>query len=148
MIGTQAFRRFRAYPQKWKPTPSTWVEKTGLPTKCPTRVTYSDLVLKRGLIIPASPIADWCFKHLKGGLNEKIEPKTITVTLLDANVKHQKPIMTWVFVNAYPIGWEVEGLNAQQNGFAIESLTMTYNYFWKLDEEEGKKFPFVEEKKN
>jgi phage tail-like protein len=113
--------------------------------KVPKRVTYSDLVLKRGLIIPSSPIANWCFDHLKGGLNTKIEPKTITVTLLDANVDHHKPIMTWVFVNAYPIGWDVEGLNAQQNGLAIESLTLSYNYFWKLDEDEGKKYPFQAE---
>ena len=110
--------------------------------KVPKRVNYDDLVLKSGLIIPSSYIATWCLKHLKGGLNEKLEPKTVTVSLLDANKDHQEAIMTWVFVNAYPVGWEISGLNAQESGIVVESLTLTYNYFWKMDEPGGNKYPF------
>lgn len=110
--------------------------------KVPKRVSYEDLVLKRGLIIPSSSIAQWCMKHFSGGLNEKIEPKTVAVSLIDAHVQHQDPIMTWVFVNAYPAGWEASGLNAKESNIVIESLTLTYNYFWIQDENAGKKYPY------
>lgn len=100
--------------------------------KVPSRISNdSNLVLKRGLITTSSVFGDWCRKHFSQGLNtvtksQKIEPKNVIVHLLD--VTTQKPIMAWAFANAYPVKWEISGLNAKESNFVVESLTLAYAY--------------------
>ena len=98
--------------------------------KVPGRTSYEDLVLKRGLLVRSSPLAVWVRETLSKGLNNKIKPRTIKVSLLDANSDHQKPIKTWVFENAYPVKWEISSLDAQKSEIVIESLTFTYSHFY------------------
>lgn len=69
--------------------------------KVPT--SYSNLMLKRGLMASSSPLANWCMDTLGGDLHKSIEPKQLTLTLLD---EEHNPLMAWNFVNAYPIKWE------------------------------------------
>ena len=95
--------------------------------KLPGRMTYDDLVLSRGLMVWDSNLAQWCWKHLKGGLRETIEPKTVIVSLLDAQTRD--PIMTWTFVNAYPVKWSLSNLKSSESAIAVETLTLTYSYF-------------------
>ena len=95
--------------------------------KLPGRMSYDDLVLKRGLMVWDSELAQWCWKLLQDGLRQTIEPNTVIVSLLDAQTRD--PIMSWSFVNAYPIKWSVSNFNASQNAIAMETLTLTYSYF-------------------
>lgn len=101
--------------------------------RVPRRTKYEDLVLKRGLLIRSSALANWCLEVLGGNLTEKIEPKTIKVSLLDANTDGNEAIIIWKFVNAYPIKWEVSSLDASKSEIVVESITFAYNYFDRVD---------------
>lgn len=107
----------------------------------PSRTKYEDLVLKRGVLVRSSPLAIWCRETLSNGLNKRIVTKTIKVSLLDANVDNQKPIMTWVFENAYPIKWEVSSLDAQKSEIVIETLTFSYSNFYQNYEPAATSYP-------
>lgn len=96
--------------------------------KVPGRVTFEDLVLKRGLVVNGSPLADWFQETIGRGLSKKIEPKNVTLQLLDAAT--HDPLMAWNFVNAFPVSWSVSDFNAKESAISIETLTLTYNYFW------------------
>jgi len=37
--------------------------------------------------------------------------------------------MTWNIVNCYPVKWNVDDLNAEENKLAIETIELAYNYF-------------------
>ncbi len=94
--------------------------------KLPTAVTYSNLTLKRGLLI-GSAAMKW-FKESVEAFT--FNPKDITLILLnDAHV----PLQAWNFVNAYPVKWSVEGFNAQQNGLVIESIEFAHQYFRRIE---------------
>lgn len=101
--------------------------------KVPSRISNdNNLVLKRGLIVASSDFGDWCQSHFSGGLDaasnsNEIKTKDIIVHLLDTN--KQQPIMSWAFVRAYPVKWEISSLNAEENSYVIESLSLTYAYF-------------------
>lgn len=95
----------------------------------PERVSYENLVLKRGVMVRSSVLAEWCSSVFQQNLNTQIEPKTIVVALLDANTEGNGAIMSWVFTNAYPIKWEVSSLNAQKREIVVESITFAYSYF-------------------
>ena len=96
--------------------------------KVPGRVTYEDLVLKRGLITSTSSLAQWIHSHLSGNLASRVEPKNVSLQLLDAN--QQTLLQAWHFVNAFPTSWSLSSMEAQGDALAVESLTLTYSYFW------------------
>lgn len=109
--------------------------------KVPGRTNYDDLVLKRGLMVRSSALADWCTRIFKDNLTRRIEPKTIMVSLLDANTDSREPIMTWQFTNAYPIKWDISSLDATKSEIVIESITFAYQYFEKVEESAAKNYP-------
>ncbi|MEM9836875.1 MAG: phage tail protein [Bacteroidota bacterium] len=114
--------------------------------KVPGRASYDDLVLKRGLVVRSSPLFTWCMNTITGGLNKKITPKTIKVSLLDANAKNNHdPLMTWVFENAYPIKWEVSSLDATKSEIVVESISFTYQYFHQEKAAGAKNYPVSDE---
>ena len=90
----------------------------------PTRSKSSDLVLKRGKLLPAqSNITKWC----KDAFEKFIfEPKNLVIKLLDE--KH-KPLMVWKVNHAWPKGWKLGELNAEKGEILIETLELNYNYF-------------------
>lgn len=117
--------------------------------KLPGRITYDNLVLKRGLVVWPSPLGLWCRKLLSSGTNTidteaKIEPKDLMVQLLDGNKK--KPIMAWFFSKAQPLKWEIGALDAQTSKISIETLTLTYQFF-KTVEHLGNDFLTNQQKK-
>jgi phage tail-like protein len=83
---------------------------------------YTDLVLKRGLLVQ-SAVFDWVKDCLDG---DQVAPKNVDVTLL--NEEHE-PLMTWHVVNAYPIKWGISDFNATGNTVLLETLTFAYQYF-------------------
>ena len=95
----------------------------------PERVKYGNLILKRGIMLMNSPLAVWFESTLSAGLNETITPQQITVSLLNAD---QQPLLTWNFVNAWPVKWSVVDLNAEKNEVAIETMELAYSYFTRL----------------
>jgi len=88
----------------------------------PKRSHYSDITLKRGMFIN-SPVVEWCKDAFE---NFSFAPANVSISLL--NEQHQ-PIMTWYVISAIPKKWSVSGLNAGDSSIAVESITLSYQYF-------------------
>ncbi|MEM7106105.1 MAG: phage tail protein [Bacteroidota bacterium] len=96
--------------------------------RVPSRVKYPHLVLKRGLVIKKSPVAEWCVNSMQKSLASSIKTRTVTLKLLDPK-KSGSSLAAWVFYNAYPVKWDITGFNAQASEFAVENLELAYSYF-------------------
>lgn len=94
--------------------------------KVPTHVKYSNLELKRGIIPNNSKLKSWVTETLEVGLSSNIIPKTVVVSLLN---EKGTIVMSWTFVNAWPVSWNTSSLNNMTNEILIESLSLSYNYF-------------------
>ncbi|HAA14266.1 MAG TPA: glycerol acyltransferase [Cytophagales bacterium] len=92
--------------------------------KLPTRMTYSELSLKRGMISASSSLTDWVRKSITQF--EDIEPKDILISLLDE--EHQ-PLATWNIIRAIPTNWQISDLKAEDNAIMVESINLVYTYF-------------------
>lgn len=90
----------------------------------PTRTSYSDLVLKRGLLSPKtkSGLTSWCQRAFD---NYDIMPINLEVHLL--NESHDV-MMKWEVVHAWPKNWKLGELNAERSEVLIETLELNYNY--------------------
>ena len=94
--------------------------------RVPQPLKYSNLVLKRGVVNESSGLTEWCKRTINSGFATHVELKNVVITLLsDTN----KPILTWTFINAYPVKWDPGDLNAEESKLVIESMEITYNYF-------------------
>ncbi len=90
--------------------------------KLPGRVSYDNLVLKRGLVTNSS-ILQWCINAIS---NFEFKPITVFVKLLN---EEGEPLATWQVINAYPVKWSVSNFNAEQNSVVVETLELAYQYF-------------------
>lgn len=88
----------------------------------PVRSQYSDLVLKRGVLVDSGVIA-WCRAALEGFT---FRPITVLVHLL--NEKHE-PLITWNVVHVWPKKWSTADLNAEASEVLVETLELSYNFF-------------------
>ena len=104
--------------------------------KLPKGIKYSkNLILKRGLVPNSSVFGKWCMDHFSNGLSvqNKVQPKTVTVQLMSAELDYDppgkprsketwtlKPLMSWAFVDAYPLSWQISAFDAQKSEIVIE----------------------------
>lgn len=88
----------------------------------PVKSKYSNLVLKRGIVID-SKLIDWCKKAIE---DFEFKPIDLTIKLLNEN---HEPLLSWSVVNAIPVKWEVDEFNAMESKVMVESLELKYNYF-------------------
>jgi phage tail-like protein len=98
--------------------------------RLPKPAKYSDLVLKRGLVYRDSFFAEWVGGTIGSRLSLPIITQNLLVTLLGED---GVPRVAWVFVNAWPLRWEVTGLDSMSNQLATESLEFAYGYFERLN---------------
>jgi phage tail-like protein len=90
--------------------------------RLPAVPTFDNLVLKRGMLVN-SKLIDW----FKDAIERfKFTPRNITVTLL--NEKHE-PLQSWIFINAWPTKWSIEGFDAENNGIMVDNVEFSYQYF-------------------
>ena len=90
--------------------------------KLPVRTKYSDLVLKRGLLVE-SAITKWCLAAFR---DRDFKPADLSIILMN---EKGEPLRTWNVAHAIPKKWSVSDLNASENGIVIESLELIYRYF-------------------
>ncbi len=83
-----------------------------------------NLKLKRSLTKKNSELVKWCQATLERDLAKRIEPKDLTVSLLD---EEGDPLASWTVTNAYPVSWEVGGFDAMKNELAVETIELAYN---------------------
>ncbi len=93
--------------------------------RLPRRVKHPLLELKRGIAPISSPLVLWCQSTLESGFSRQISPRSANVYLLDET---GAPVRSWLFANAYPVKWEVDGFNSTKNEVAIETISLSYTY--------------------
>ncbi|MCC6459602.1 MAG: phage tail protein [Saprospiraceae bacterium] len=95
----------------------------------PVRTTYQPLVLKRGVSALDSAFIKWAYKcmsdeaNLHAGFGENL--KDLKVYLLDPT-DSTNPLLTWEFLQAFPVKWSLGNFNSQQNALAIETIEIVY----------------------
>ena len=89
----------------------------------PKGVKHQPLTLKRGIASSESHLVEWCRKVFQNGLNERIETRGLTVSLLDAEAKE---LRRWSFSDAYPQSWSVDPLLGDKSALAIEKIVLAY----------------------
>ncbi len=93
--------------------------------KLPTKVTHSNLVLKRGIGKLTSPLVIWCKSVFEADFLAPIVPMPILIHLLD---EKGIPCRVWSVMNAFPVSWEVDEFNSTKNEVAIETIELSYTY--------------------
>ena len=87
--------------------------------RLPTRMTYGNLVLKRGMVI-GSPL-NIEFNVAMSSLS--FIPGSVIVILLSAQ---DLPVASWVFQDSYPLKWSVSDLDATQSAVVIDTMELAY----------------------
>jgi phage tail-like protein len=87
---------------------------------------YTNLVLKRGLVVAEQGFYAWCKDTLQNNLSKPIKPQSIQVVLLN---EQSQPLKTWTLTNAWPVKWAVSDFNSMDGQVVIETLEMAYQYF-------------------
>jgi len=105
--------------------------------RLPERARYGNLVLKRGLMVRQSQLADWCTAAFEGDLGKPIKPKDVVVHLLGAD---EEPLMAWNVKSAWPVKWGMNAFVADRNELALETLELAYTYYTRLAEPAGKQY--------
>ncbi|MBI9052300.1 MAG: phage tail protein [Bacteroidales bacterium] len=101
----------------------------GSSTDVPRGISYSPLVLKRGLTGAQSELMAWVAANMLQDDQKKflIVRKTVIINLLS---DQGAPLMSWVFIGAYPTKWSMSGLKAMSNELVIEELELKYERFY------------------
>ena len=90
--------------------------------KLPTRASYPNLVLKRGLVTDSNLIS-WITEAVE---TMEVTLATVIVTLL--NESHE-PLVSYRCVNAWPQKWSISDFNAQESKLVVETLELVYQHF-------------------
>jgi phage tail-like protein len=98
--------------------------------RLPLPAKYPNLVLKRGVVTRASFLATWFGLTVGSGLSLPIITQNVVVSLLGAD---GFPRIAWIFVNAWPVRWEMAPLDSQDNKILVETLELSYNYFQRFN---------------
>jgi phage tail-like protein len=91
----------------------------------PKAIKHGNLELKRGIATMLSPLVLWCKDTLEGEFASRIVPQTVVVMLRGG---HGEPLRAWLFNDAYPVKWSVDGFSAIKNEVAIEHIALAYSY--------------------
>jgi len=94
--------------------------------RLPKPPTYSNLTLKRGVVVAPSPLATWVSSTLASLLTSPIRPRNLFVILRNED---GNPLIMWTFMNAYPVAWETSALNAMESSVLTETMEFSYNFF-------------------
>jgi phage tail-like protein len=86
--------------------------------KFPTRVTWANLRLKRGIALSAD-LWQWHYDFSNGGGRRRDG----LIGLLD---DERNPVLVWVFRRGLPVKWTGPSLNAMQSQVAIEELEIAH----------------------
>jgi phage tail-like protein len=91
-------------------------DKTSATRKLPGRVSYGNVVLKRGITADLS-LYQW-FRAVSQG---DFQPRNVLIVLLDAQ---RQDVRRWLGRDAWPVKYEGPALNAKNNEVAIETLEL------------------------
>jgi len=95
----------------------------GVGMDLPARTSFSDLVLKRGMLPSTSALTKWCYSWLLNDYSTKIEKKNVYLYLYNESAT---PILTWLFLEAFPIKLEIGKFDAMSSAIVVETITLRY----------------------
>jgi phage tail-like protein len=87
----------------------------------PDRIEHDNLVLERGLMV-TSPLTTQFLETLT---QFRFAPADVLVTLLN---EANRALLSWKFLQAYPVRWSIGDLDAQSNTIVIERLELAYQH--------------------
>jgi len=87
--------------------------------KLPTRVTWGNITLKRGITILAEDLWNWHHAFVEGNV-----PRRDGLIMLGND--QNAPIKTWIFKRGLPVKWSGPAFNASQSAVAIETLEIAH----------------------
>jgi phage tail-like protein len=99
--------------------------RNGTELRFPTRTSWSNLVLKRGVSRISQSGWDWLYGFGDG----KVKRMDGVVMLLDA---HHLPHNIWTFKRAFPVKFTGPTLNATGREVAVETLELAHEGLWQL----------------
>ncbi|MCL3854041.1 MULTISPECIES: phage tail protein [Parabacteroides] len=94
--------------------------------KIPKGSSHGNITLKRSLEPLSEPFTEWmneCFGYLENR-NRKLKAYDMVIKLLD---KDGNPLAGWLGRHAYPIQWDMSGMNAMEGKLVTESIVMACN---------------------
>ena len=103
--------------------------QNGYKYQLPGNSTFSNLVLKQGILPVDSPLEKWCMKTILYGASEGIEPLPLTLHLMN---DQGKPARSWSFTEAYPVKYQTSEFKSTDNSVAVETVEFAYKYFKSL----------------
>jgi len=90
-------------------------------SELPSGVRMRNITLKRALEPLNEQITVWIKNTFRFRFTGKVEPRNMTVSLLDAQ---NKVVASWICERALPVKWSVSPLNASDSRIAIETITL------------------------
>ncbi|MBQ2697507.1 MAG: phage tail protein [Clostridia bacterium] len=102
----------------------TGADGRGVQGIIPTIVEYSNVTLTRG-VISSNDFLDWVFSCMPGYAIGPITATRRTIDIIVLDEKGQEGI-TWTLHGAYPVSYELAGLDASADGVLMESLEFAY----------------------
>ena len=95
--------------------------------RLPLRTHYTNVRLKRGVVVGASPLAGWLTKSFRADFSTAgVETRNVVILLLDAR---HRPIVKWWLASAYPVSWEHSDLSSTENNLLVETVELSYAFF-------------------
>jgi phage tail-like protein len=98
--------------------------RNGAVLKFPSRVTWSNLTLKRGIAI-STDLWDWHYGFVTGNGSRRDG----TITLLD---EQRQPNRIWYFSRGLPVKYSGAMLNATQNQVAVETVEIAHEGMYQV----------------
>ena len=96
-------------------------DKTSGARKLPGRVSYENVLLRRGLS-GRTDLYDW-WRAVRDGAPDR---RNVSIVLLD---EARDPVQRWLLRDAWPARLAYSALDAAKNEVAIETLELTYESF-------------------
>ena len=90
----------------------------------PATVEYSNLTLSRG-VISSNDFLDWVFSCMPGYAIGPLLATRRTIEIVVLNEKGEEGV-SWTLHGAYPVSYELAGLDASDDGVLMESLEFAY----------------------
>lgn len=123
--GEMSFQTLRGLEVRTKVEPVRVGGINNMQFKVPNGNEYTDLVLSKGKMINgASQTTEWLAQVILQ--DQKVVKKHLVITL---NKENTDPVAAWLVLDAYPIHWKLNDLNAEKSAIAIEEVTLTYSIF-------------------
>lgn len=94
----------------------------------PKRYKFSNLILKRGLVVMSSPLAKWIFDGMEAGFFKAVDKRDVYVKMVNPK-DPGRLLASWQFYNSYPVKWNISKLDAMSSQIVTESIELTYSHF-------------------